>query len=61
MGALMVAVGIIVGVGPRRHTGAFWRPDKSVGFALRFLLGLCILYGTVWVLQAMWRGLSLAN
>jgi len=51
MGALMVVVGIFVGVGPRRYSRAFWRPDRSVGFTLRLLLGLCILYGAVWVLQ----------
>jgi hypothetical protein len=51
----MVVVGIFVGAGPRRHTRAFWRPDQSIGFSLRFLVGLCILYGIVWVLQAMWR------
>ena len=55
MGALMVAVGAFVGVGPRRHTPAFWRPDRSIGFPLRLLVGLCILYGTVWVLRVMWR------
>jgi hypothetical protein len=52
IGALMVAAGIFVGVGPKGCTRAFWHPDKSVGFALRFLVGLCILYGTVWLLQA---------
>lgn len=51
MGALMVAVGIFLGAGPRRYRRAFRRPDQSVGFALRFLVGLCILYGTVWLLQ----------
>jgi len=51
----MVGVGVVVGVGPRRSTRAFWRPDQSVGFTLRLLVGLCILYGTVWVLQQMWR------
>jgi hypothetical protein len=51
----MVAVGIFVGVGPRGNTRAFWRPDQSVGFALRLLVGLCLLYGTVWLLQVMWR------
>ena len=56
MGALMVVVGVFVGVGPRRRSRAFWRPDQSVGFTLRLLVGLCILYGTVWVLQAVWRG-----
>ena len=55
VGALMVGVGVVVGVGPRRHTRAFWRLDQSVGFTLRLLVGLCILYGTVWVLQQMWR------
>lgn len=55
LGAFMVVVGIVVGVGPRGLTLAFWRPDRSVGFALRFLVGLCILYGTVWVLHATWR------
>jgi hypothetical protein len=52
IGGLMVAAGIFVGVGPKGCTRTFWRPDKSVGFALRFLVGLCILYGTVWLLQA---------
>ena len=51
-GTIMVAVGIFVGAGPRRYTRSFWRPDRSVGFALRFLVGLCILYGVVWLLQA---------
>ena len=51
----MVVVGVIVGAGPRRHTRAFWRPDKSVGFALRLLVGLCLLYGIVWLLQVMSR------
>jgi len=51
-GAIMVGVGIFVGAGPRRYTRAFWRPDQSVSFALRLLLGLCILYGAVWLLQA---------
>jgi len=51
----MVVVGIFVGAGPRGQTRAFWRPDQSIGFSLRFLVGLCILYGIVWVLQAMWR------
>jgi hypothetical protein len=55
LGALMVVVGILVGVGPRRYTRPFWRLDKSIGFTLRFLAGLCILYGTVWVLQDIWR------
>jgi hypothetical protein len=55
MGAFMVAVGIFVGAGPQRGTRAFWRPDQSVGFTLRLLVGLCILYGTAWLLQAMWR------
>jgi hypothetical protein len=50
----MVAVGILVGAGPRGYTRAFWRPDQSVGFPLRLLLGLCLLYGTVWLLQAMY-------
>jgi hypothetical protein len=54
-GALMVAVGVFVGVGPRGYTRAFWRPDKSVGFALRLLVGLCLLYGAVWLLQVMSR------
>jgi hypothetical protein len=58
MGALMVVVGIFVGVGPRRRSRAFWRPDQSVGFTLRLLVGLCILYGTVWVLQAVWPAIS---
>ena len=57
MGALMVAVGVFVGVGPRRRSRAFWRPDQSVGFTLRFLVGLCILYGTVWVLETLWRAI----
>ena len=52
MGALMVVVGILVGVGPRGYTRAFWRPDKSVGFTLRYLVGLCILFGTAWLLRA---------
>ena len=55
MGALMVVVGVFVGAGPRRRSLAFWRADQSVGFTLRLLVGLCILYGTVWVLQAVWR------
>jgi len=55
----MVVVGIFVGVGPRGRSRAFWRPDQSVGFTLRLLLGLCILYGTVWVLQAAWPATSL--
>jgi hypothetical protein len=50
----MVAVGIFVGAGPRGYTRVFWRPDQSVGFPLRLLLGLCLLYGTVWLLQAMY-------
>jgi hypothetical protein len=54
----MVAVGIFVGVGPRAYSRAFWRPDKSVSFTVRFLVGLCLLYGTVWVLQALWRATS---
>jgi hypothetical protein len=58
VGALMVAVGVYVGAGPRRHTPAFWRPDRSVGFTLRFLVGLCILYGTAWILQALWHALG---
>jgi hypothetical protein len=52
IGALMVAVGTVVGAGPRRYTRAFWRPDKSIGFTLRLLVGLCMLYGAVWVLQS---------
>lgn len=48
----MVVAGILVGVGKRRFTRAFWRPDQSVAFALPLLLGLCILYGTAWLLQA---------
>jgi len=55
LGALMVIVGIAVGAGPRGLTLAFWRPDRSVGFTLRFLVGLCLLYGTAWVLHAIWR------
>ena len=53
LGALMVVVGILVGARRRGHTPALWRPDKSVGFSLRFLVGLCILYGTAFLLQAM--------
>jgi hypothetical protein len=49
----MVVLGILVGVGPKGYTRALWRPDKSVGFSLRFLLGLCLLYGTAFLLQAM--------
>ena len=49
----MVVLGIVVGVGRRGYTHTFWRPDKSVGFTLRFLVGLCILYGTAFLLQAM--------
>jgi len=49
----MVVVGILVGARRRGHTPALWRPDKSVGFSLRFLVGLCILYGTAFLLQAM--------
>ena len=49
----MVAVGSFVGAGPRRFTRAFWRPDRSVSFTLRLLVGLCILYGTAWVLHLM--------
>ena len=49
----MVVVGILIGVGRRGHTPALWRPDKSVGFSLRFLVGLCILYGTAFLFQAM--------
>jgi hypothetical protein len=49
----MVGVGVLVGVGPKRNTRAFWRLDQSIGFTLRLLVGLCLLYGTVWVLQAM--------
>ena len=55
MGALMVVVGILVGAGPRRYTSAFWRPDRSVGFALRLVLGLGILFGSVWLLHEVWR------
>jgi hypothetical protein len=58
MGALMVVVGIFVGVGPRRRSRAFRHPRHSVGFTLRLLVGLCILYGTVWVLQAVWSATS---
>lgn len=47
----MVVVGILVDVGRRGCTPAFWRPDKSVGFPLRVLLGLCILFGATWLLQ----------
>jgi hypothetical protein len=54
----MVVVGVFVGVGPRRRSRVFWRPDQSVGFTLRLLVGLCILYGTVWVLQAVWAATS---
>ena len=54
----MVVVGIFVGVGPRRRSRAIWRPDQSAGFTLRLLVGLCILYGTVWVLQAVWPATS---
>ena len=49
----MVVVGILVGVGRRGYARALRRPDKSVGFPLRFLVGLCILYGTAFLLQAM--------
>ena len=58
LGALMVVVGVFVGVGPRRRSRAFWRPGRSVAFTLRLLVGLCILYGTVWVLQAVWPATS---
>jgi hypothetical protein len=51
----MVVAGIFVGARPRGYTRAFWRPDRSVGFTLRLLLALCILYGTVWALHAAWR------
>ena len=54
----MVVVGIFVGVGPRRRSRAIWRPDQPVGFTLRLLVGLCLLYGTVWVLQAVWSAIS---
>ena len=54
----MVVVGIFVGVGPRCRGRAFWRPDQPVGFTLRLLVGLCILYGTVWVLQTAWPATS---
>jgi hypothetical protein len=54
----MVVVGIFVGVGPRRRSRALWRPDQSVSFTLRLLVGLCILYGTVWVLQVVWPATS---
>jgi len=49
----MVAVGSFVGAGPRGLTRAFWRPDRSVSLTLRLLVGLCILYGTAWVLHLM--------
>jgi len=52
IGACMVAVGSLVGAGPRGFTRAFWRPDQSVGFTLRLLVGLCILYGAAWLLHA---------
>jgi hypothetical protein len=52
VGALMVVAGILVGAGKRRFTRTFWRPDQSVAFALPLLLGLCLLYGTAWLLQA---------
>jgi hypothetical protein len=52
LGTFMVAVGIFVGVGPRSFTPSFWRPDRSVGFTLRLLLGLCILYAVAWLLHA---------
>jgi len=53
----MVAVGVFVGAGPRGRKGAFWRPDQSIGFALRLLVGLCLLYGALWLLQAVWRAM----
>lgn len=53
IGACMVAVGSFVGAGPRGLTRAFWRPDRSVSLPLRLLVGLCILYGTAWVLHLM--------
>jgi hypothetical protein len=53
IGALMVAVGVFVGAGPRGYSRVLRRPDRSVGFALRFLVGLCCLYGTVWLLQGL--------
>ena len=53
LGALMVFIGIVVGVGRRGHDRAFWRPDKSVGFALQLLVGLCLLYGTAWLFRAL--------
>ena len=49
----MVVIGILVGVGPKGFARTLWRPDKSVGFTLRFLVGLCLLYGTAFLLQAM--------
>lgn len=49
----MVAVGVLVGAGPTGYTRAFRRPDQSAGFALRFLVGLCCLYGTVWLLHGL--------
>jgi hypothetical protein len=51
----MVAAGIFAGAGPKGYGRTSRRPEQSGGFALRFLLGLCLLYGTVWVLQALWR------
>ncbi len=49
----MVVVGILIGVAPRGYVRARSRPDKSVRFPLRLLLGLCILYGTAFLLQGM--------
>jgi len=53
----MVAVGVFVGAGPRGRSRTFWRAGQSVGFSLRLLVGLCLLYGTVWLLQAIWRAI----
>lgn len=49
IGVLMVVVGIFIGRGG--YTRPFWRRIKSVGFPLRVLVGLCILFGTTWLLQ----------
>ena len=53
LGAMMVIVGILAGAGRRRFTRAFWHPERSVAFALPLLMGLCLLYGTAWLLHAM--------
>jgi len=47
-----VAAGILVGVGPKGFSRAFRRPGRSMGFTLRFLVGVCLLYGIAWALQA---------